>query len=448
MKNWLDSLVGMISPEAAVRRARARNVIQALRRGYDGAKTGRMTSGWVTAGTDANAEVAMASVRLRDRARDLVRNNPYAAKAIMTHASSMIGAGIRPRPKAQTQELDDRITDLWEEFAEQCDADGRTTFYGIQNLMARSMVESGECLLQLVRRPSSFGLRVPLQLRVLECDHLDGTSDRDLPDGGFIQQGIEFDRFGRRAAYWVYPRHPGSTRTGLSKSIRIPASEMLHLFDRLRPGQNRGVTWFAPALLRMRDLDDYDVAELVRKKMEACFVGFVINPEPPAGTGGDGEDPVKQVENLVPGMLEHLPPGRDIRFGQAQYTLSQDGKMLSIFIPVQFKRRGGRKMIVAPDGVIGMRAERDESMIQAVAKAWKWRQMLDRKEVLSLSEIAAKEKIGGTYAGRVYDLSLLAPDIVEAILDGRQPVGLSLRELAKGIPLAWEEQRVKFGFGG
>ncbi|MBF0628727.1 MAG: hypothetical protein HQL91_10985 [Magnetococcales bacterium] len=134
--------------------------------------------------------------------------------------------------------------------------------------------------------------------------------------------------------------------------------------------------------------------------------------------------------------------------GQAQYTLSTDGSMLSIFIPVQFKRRGGRKMIVAPDGVVGRPAERDETMIQAVAKAWKWRQMLDRKEALNLSEIAAKEKIGETYAGRILELSLLSPEIVEAILDGRQPVGLSLREFAKGIPLAWEEQKVKFGFGG
>ncbi len=73
--------------------------------------------------------------------------------------------------------------------------------------------------------------------------------------------------------------------------------------------------------------------------------------------------------------------------------------------------------------------------------------MLDRKEALSLSEIAVREKIGATYAARIFDLSLLAPDIVEAILDGRQPVGLSLREFARGIPLAWEEQRVKFGFG-
>ncbi|MBF0178176.1 MAG: phage portal protein [Magnetococcales bacterium] len=319
MARWLDGLVGWIAPEAAMRRARARNVLQALRRGYDGAKTGRLTSGWTTAGSDANAEIAMAAVRLRDRARDLVRNNPYAAKAVMTHASSMIGAGIRPRPKAATQELDDRITDLWDAFTENCDADGRTTFYGIQTLMARSMVESGECLLHLINRPSSFGLRVPLQLRVLECDHLDSTADRDLPGGGFIQQGIEFDSFGMRAAYWIYPRHPGSARQGMAKSVRISATDVLHLYDRLRPGQNRGVTWFAPALLRMRDLDDYDMSELVRKKMEACFVGFVTNAEPPPNTGGE-EESFKQIEDLVPGMLEYLPPGRDIRFGQPAST--------------------------------------------------------------------------------------------------------------------------------
>ncbi|MBF0115660.1 MAG: phage portal protein [Magnetococcales bacterium] len=319
MARWLDGLVGWIAPEAMMRRARARYAMQALRRGYEGAKTGRLTSGWTTAGTDANAEIAMAAVRLRDRARDLVRNNPYAAKAIMVHASSMIGAGIRPRPKAATQALDDQITDLWDAFTENCDADGRTTFYGIQTLMARSLVESGECLLHMVNRPSSFGLQVPLQLRVLECDHLDSTTDRDLPGGGFIQQGIEFDALGVRTAYWIYPRHPGSARQGMTKSVRIPATDVLHLYDRLRPGQNRGVTWFAPALLRMRDLDDYDMSELVRKKMEACFVGFVTNAEPPPSTGGE-EESFKQIEDLVPGMLEYLPPGRDIRFGQPAST--------------------------------------------------------------------------------------------------------------------------------
>ena len=70
-------------------------------------------------------------------------------------------------------------------------------------------------------------------------------------------------------------------------------------------------------------------------------------------------------------------------------------------------------MIVASDGVIGMRAERDDTLMQAVARAWKWRRMLDRKEAHSLSEIAVRERVGAPYAARMYDLSLRAPDIVE-----------------------------------
>ncbi|MBF0175184.1 MAG: phage portal protein, partial [Magnetococcales bacterium] len=275
--NMLDRIVVAISPERGLRRVRARGAIDVLRREYDGAKTGRRTDGWITPGHDANAEIAIASTRLRNRARDLVRNNPFAAKAVITYASSMVGSGIRPRPKAESKVLDAQITSLWEDFSNQCDADGRTNFYGIQTLMVRSMVESGECLLQMTNRPSSFGLAVPLQLRVLEADHLDVTRDQNLPGGGFIQQGIEFDSYGTRVAYWLYPQHPGSSNiTAKTVSIRVPASDVVHLFDRMRPGQNRGVTWFAPALLRMRDLDDYDEAELVRKKIEACFVGFVI----------------------------------------------------------------------------------------------------------------------------------------------------------------------------
>ncbi|MBF0436480.1 MAG: phage portal protein, partial [Magnetococcales bacterium] len=181
--NILDRIVTTFSPEMGLRRVRARGAIDVLRREYDGAKTGRRTDGWITPGNDANAEIAIASTRLRNRARDLVRNNPFAAKAIFTYASSMVGSGIRPRPKADSKILDAQVTSLWEDFSNQCDADGRTNFYGIQTLMVRSMVESGECLLHMINRPSSFGLAVPLQLRVLEADHLDVTRDHTLPGG-------------------------------------------------------------------------------------------------------------------------------------------------------------------------------------------------------------------------------------------------------------------------
>ncbi|HAT48868.1 MAG: phage portal protein [Nitrospirae bacterium] len=320
--NILDRIVAAISPESGLRRVRARGAIDVLRREYDGAKTGRRTDGWITPGNDANAEIAIASTRLRNRSRDLVRNNPFAAKAVITYASSMVGSGIRPRPKAESKALDAKVTSLWEEFSNQCDADGRTNFYGLQTLMVRSMVESGECLLQMINRPTSFGLAVPLQLRVLECDHLDISRDRNLPDGGFIQQGIEFDAYGSRVAYWLYPQHPGASNiTAKTVSIRVPASDVVHLFDRMRPGQNRGVTWFAPALLRMRDLDDYDEAELMRKKIEACFVGFVINADPNQSlTQVRKEADEKRVEMFEPGMVSYLPPGKDIRFGAPATT--------------------------------------------------------------------------------------------------------------------------------
>jgi len=135
--------------------------------------------------------------------------------------------------------------------------------------------------------------------------------------------------------------------------------------------------------------------------------------------------------------------------GTAQYNLSVDGKILYIFIPVRFERRGGRKLIIAPDGGTGLvptKTQRDDTLIQAVARAHKWRKMLDRKEVRTLSEIAAKEKVTLPYITRLFDLAFLAPDIVTAILDGRQPPGVTLQTFRTGVPLAWEEQRQKFGF--
>ena len=79
---WLDKAIGAVAPGAGLRRARERQMIAVLARAYEGAKLGRRTGGWVAAGTGANAEIAPAIARLRDRSRDLVRNNPYAAKAV------------------------------------------------------------------------------------------------------------------------------------------------------------------------------------------------------------------------------------------------------------------------------------------------------------------------------------------------------------------------------
>jgi len=314
----MDSLAGYFSPEAGFRRARARAATTFLKRSYEGAKTGRRYGGWVTSGTDANGEITSASSRLRDRARDLVRNNPYASKSIMALSANLVGTGIIPRARTGEESLSEEVDSLWNSFAQECDADGVTDFYGIQTLVVRTMVESGECLVLFRRTSSGDGLTAPLQLQVLEPDHLDSGQDKNLPGGGFIQQGIEFDNSGKRVAYWLFPKHPGNAMAlGSSKSLRIPAKDVLHIFDRLRPGQSRGVTWFAPAIIKLRDLDEYDEAELVRKKIEACFVAFVLNGDD-GDTLGEAtkESNERRIESFEPGMVEYLPAGKDVRFGQ------------------------------------------------------------------------------------------------------------------------------------
>ena len=329
--NWLDRVIGAVAPGAGLRRVRQRQALRLIQRAYEGAKAGRRTDGWVTAGTGANAEIAPASSRLRDRSRDLMRNNPYAAKAVNALVSNLVGTGIVPRARSKRSSAAKQADQLWLQFSAACDSEGLTDFGGLQALVVRSLVESGEVIVRFRDRRLEDGLPVPLQLQVLEPDHLDSGKTEDLADGGFIVNGIEFDALGRRRAYWLFPVHPGESRGRVLASRPVPARQVLHLFERLRPGQVRGVPWFASVILKLRDLDDYDDAELMRKKIEACFAAFVTGAQDEemlgkasAGAAGD------RIESFEPGMIEYLEPGKDVKFaspsangGYAEYMRLQ-----------------------------------------------------------------------------------------------------------------------------
>src|SRR5512143_3745653 len=114
--NWLDRTIGFVAPAAALRRARHRAAMAALARSYEGASVGRRTEGWVVAGSSANAEIGTALARLRDRSRDLVRNNPYAAKAVQAVVSNLVGTGILPRARSADAIANEAADKLWARF--------------------------------------------------------------------------------------------------------------------------------------------------------------------------------------------------------------------------------------------------------------------------------------------------------------------------------------------
>jgi lambda family phage portal protein len=276
----------------------------------------------MTTGNSANAEISVALAKLRERSRDLVRNNAYAARAVAEVVGHAIGTGITAQARTGDKVLDAEISRAWSVWIDECDADGQLDFYGLQALIARTVFESGECLVRFRQRREGDGLTVPLQLQVLEPDYLDHTKTQKT-DTGYIIQGVEFDLVGRRIFYWLYGQHPGDVvqtgvRGGASlQSIRVPASEVLHIYRKDRPGQVRGVPWLAPVMIVLRDLDEYEEAELVRKKIEACFAAFVTQP---SGPDGPPIAPVapdvsgKRVETFEPGMIEYLKPGEEITF--------------------------------------------------------------------------------------------------------------------------------------
>ena len=120
---------------------------------------------------------------------------------------------------------------------------------------------------------------------------------------------------------------------------------------------------------------------------------------------------------------------------------------VSINVPMTFKKRGGRKVIVLPDGTQGNpvpKATIDNTMIKAIARAFRWQKLLENGTYTCLDDIARAEKIGASFVSRYYRLVLLAPDIVEAILDGRQPAQLTMKELLQAFPVVWLDQHPQF----
>lgn len=323
--NWLDRVIGIISPERALRRIRARVASELVTRHYEAVSTGRRTQGWNRGSGDANAVAGPALARLRTAARDLVRNNGHAKKARNKIAEHVVGWGIvaKPQPKNQA------ALETWRRWAEttQCDADGRMNFYGIQKLVMRTVVESGEVIVRARFRRPEDGLEIPLQLQVLEPDFIDTNKTQLVrnPQGQVVSrilQGIEFDALGRRVAYWLFPEHPGSADlTGLGfgagTSRRIPASGVLHIFYPDRPGQVRGVSWFAASLLKFKDFDEYADATLMKQKIAACLAVITTDTDGSASPLGAADvSVVPEVDSLEPGMILQVPPGRDIEVVQ------------------------------------------------------------------------------------------------------------------------------------
>jgi len=296
-----------------------------------------------------NAITFASAMRLRDRSRDMVRNDPHCARAVQILLNNIIGSGITPTastgaslgtdPSPEAEALALEADRVWREWSAPgvADAEGQFSLDALTGIAVRAWVESGEVLFR--RRFDKALYPVPWRLEVLEADMLDAELNITRTDGkngttegGRITQGVELDARGRRVAYWILTQHPGEAGVlyqGASReSERVPATEIIHLFMPTRPRQVRGIPFLSTILAAKKDLGDYEAYHLLSKKSESAVVAFVIPSDEQLETEVDDEGVVASaldsdgnaVETLEPGLIVRLNGGKDVRFNQPSLT--------------------------------------------------------------------------------------------------------------------------------
>lgn len=282
----INDLIGAVAPRLALSReiARSRRDLLVRSSHYDAAGRSDRAKDFRVNRSDAVEAGRYERGRLSWIARDMLRNNPRVVKAQRQLVNKVVAKGIMPSvvpANPDDLETKSRVEKLirmhWGRTS--IDADGLCNIFGQQGLSLATTALSGEVFLRRRFRRAADRLPLPYQVQALEPDYLVDTIDGTLPNGNRAVQGIEFDRLGRRVAYHFYAEHPGGRYGAGIQVRRVAAENVIHVFDMQRPGQARGVTWFAPILTLLHELQKYQDGQVKRQEIAAMFAAILKHEE-------------------------------------------------------------------------------------------------------------------------------------------------------------------------
>jgi len=299
--NIVDKVVGWFSPRAGYKRMAARASMSLLGSApYSAATSKPSLKGWDTSSGDADADSLDALPTLRERSRDLIRNAPVATGVINTVQTSVVGSGLTldATIDKKTLEFTDEQAKEWESKTERefklwaentcCDAERTLNFYGLQNLAFRQTLENGDVfgLLTYIERDTPYDLAI----NMIEADRCSNPDFRY--NTSKISGGVEKDEHGAPKKYYFQHSHPGSLfNMNLSwKPVdafnSMGLRNVLHLYDKKRPGQSRGVPYLAPVIEALKQLERFSDAELMAAVISGMYTAFLEDDDlediPPA----------------------------------------------------------------------------------------------------------------------------------------------------------------------
>lgn len=298
---------------------------------YDAAGMGRRIANWMPPATGPNRAIDGAD-RMRDRARDAVRNDWAGDAGVTKWTTTLVGIGINQRfDRIASKNRRQTVMDVYADWCKRCDAMGILGMPAMQTQVVRAWLESGEAFGILRNRPPTPKRPVPLVVQVVESDYcpkLDTTTWPGMPAGNYMRQGIEFTEDNERVAFWFYKEHPGEgfnlRSPVVGELVRIPAEQVCHVFEPSRPGQIRGTTMLDSILVRLRNTGDFEDVVLDRQKLANLFTMFITRALPPDSAEIDYDSDTglpkwydaegNAISVMSPGTSQELAPGEDVKF--------------------------------------------------------------------------------------------------------------------------------------
>lgn len=316
--NLIDKVISFVSPQWAYNREAYRQAAGILRN-YDAARMDRLGSGWAAAGGTAEQIDKPYRERLLRRARDLERNNDIAKSIILPFERNVVGKGFRVQARVKKrngmddEKINNAIEKAWKKWrrARNCDITGQSSFDEILKMIVRRRIVDGEIF---VIKTYDAGSSIPFKIQLVEPDQLD-NSVMYGENGNLVKSGVEVNSVNKPVAYWFYKTLPDGYFP--TESIRIKAERVIHLFNKIRPTQVRGISDLASSMDSIRDSGEYLEAERVKARIAACFSLFVKSTDPNTANPYSRLNKMPQenqqrLDEIAPGIIEYLRPGEEI----------------------------------------------------------------------------------------------------------------------------------------
>ena len=288
------------------------------KRSYAAARGGRLFADFTQSGNSADSELRFTLEVMRNRSRELVRDNEFARRYVNLLKTNVVGdSGFHLQVKARNDDgqLDGigntMIETAWREWGRlgAPTADGRMSWYDCQRLVIETLARDGEVF---ARKLKSSKYRDGFAIQFLEADLIDDKKNETLDNGNQIRMGIEMDKAHRPIAYYVLTSHPGDryyhSNAG-SKHVRVPADEIIHVFMPTRTHQTRGEPFMVAAMSALKHLHAFREAEVIAARIGASKMGMITTPGGDDFVGDGYENEFVPTISAEPGSFHQLPAG-------------------------------------------------------------------------------------------------------------------------------------------